>query len=42
MLATLSNAYDQLTGSQYSQLEISELYSQERFSDDQMSLPDQG
>ena len=41
-VSELSNAFEQLTGNQYSQLEISELYSQQRFSGDQMVCPIRG
>ena len=41
-LGDLSNAYNQLTGQNFRALEMSELYSQERFSDDQMNCPVRG
>ena len=41
-VSELSNAFEQLSGNQYSQLEISELYSQESFSRDQMNCPVRG
>ena len=41
-VSDVSNAYQQLSGNQYSQLEISELYSQETFSRDQMNCPVRG
>ena len=40
--ASLSNAFGQLSGENYRALEVSELYSQERFSDDQMNCPVRG
>ncbi len=41
-VSALSNAYTQLSGENYRALEMSELYSQERFSDDQMNCPVRG
>jgi uncharacterized protein with beta-barrel porin domain len=38
----VSNAYNQLTGRNYGALSMAELYSQERFSDDQMNCPARG
>ena len=39
---SLSNAFNQLSGENYRALEVSELYSQERFSNDQMNCPVRG